>query len=456
MTDVMRSRLLRLLPRGGALAAIALAGAIALALLPSTASAAPQATTVSVETPDPASITFKARITSDADLTSAVVNYKVLSPDGDISGSVRAEVGGGRTADVSAQLQTSNDRLYLPVGRRITYTWTITDKSGATVTTPAQTFTFLDGRYRWQSKTEGLIAVYWYGESTANAETALRATVTSFAATEALLKVKVDYPVHVIVWRNTAEARAAQRPRSATLSQQTVLGGSRVAADVLHIYDPFQGFEDVALHEAAHIVTKIAGDGTFSQIPSWLDEGTAVHAQKDPGGYEIGVRRAVATDSLLRLRNMAGGANRADQTDLFYGESWAVVKFMIDTYGRDKFAAVFKSVKDGAPIDEALGKNIGVDQDGLYNAWRKSVGLKVIDFPPVPRATSIAGAQATQRPLGIPTSVTSAEDTAGGGGGVAGAASAALSRPATIVIGGGSVLVAAVLAFFALRLARKP
>ncbi len=440
--------------RGLGPGAVALIGALSFLMVqPGVAHAAPQATNATVETPDPASITFKVRATGDADIASAIVNYKVLSPDGNVGGSLRAEVS-GRTVDASVTLQTNTNERYIPTGTQITYAWTVTDKNGASVTTPEATMTFLDGRYQWQSKKRGQVSVYWYGGNEANADVALNATVASIADNETLLKVKVPYDVRVVVWRNTNDAKAAQRSRAATFDQQVITGGSRVSPDVLHIYDPLGGFEDVARHEAGHIVTKVAGDGPFTSLPSWIDEGTAVYAQKDPGGYRPAIERAIKADGTTRLRSMAAPTNQPGQVDIFYGQSWSTVKFMVDTYGKDKFAAIFKSVKDGAPIDEALEKNIGVDQDGLYNAWRKSVGLKAIDFPPVPKATSIAGAQATQQPLGIPTSVTSAENTAGGAAG-AQAGGPAVSSTTAIAVGGGAVVVAAALAFFALRLSRK-
>ena len=447
-----RVRMFRL----SALAAFALVGALSLALLhPTTASAAPQAANAAVETADPALITFKVRITADADIASATMNYKILNPDGNVGGSLRAEVGGGRTADASVQLQTNNNERYIPVGTQITYAWTVTDKNGATATTSEQTFTFLDGRYQWQSKKDGQVTVFWYGANDANAALAMTAIATSIALNESLLRVKLGYDVRVVLWRNSADAKAAQRPRATTFDQQVVTGGSRVSADVLHIYDPLGGFVDVARHEAAHIVTKVAGDGPFSTIPSWLDEGTAVYAQNTPGGYETAVKRAIAADTLTRLRSMASPTNLPGQVDIFYGQSWAVTKFMVDTYGKDKFAAVFKTVKDGAPIDEALEKNIGVDQDGLYNAWRKSVALKTIDYPPVPKATSIAAAQATQRPLGIPTSVTSAENTSGGAAAGGAASAGAVSSTAAVAVGAVALAVAAALGFVAMWLTRK-
>ena len=89
-------------------------------------------------------------------------------------------------------------------------------------------------------------------------------------------------------------------------------------------------------HETAHIITKVAGDGTIANLPSWIDEGTAVYAQVTPGdGYTQDLKRAISADTLLRLRNMGAPSNQPNQVNLFYGESWAIVKFTVDTYGKD-------------------------------------------------------------------------------------------------------------------------
>ena len=439
----------------GGLAAL-LVALIGVALLhPASALAAPQASSATVQTSDPSSITFKVRVTADADIATATLNYKTLNPTGNsIGGSLRAEAS-GRTADVSVQLQTNNNERYNPIGTLYKYSWTIVDKNGATTTTPEQDYTFLDGRFQWQSKTREGVTVYWYA-SEPLADRALNSAIASIKTSETLLSVKLGYPIRLIIWRNSAEAKAAQQPRSASFDSQIVTGGSRVGIDLLHIYDPLDGFDDVVRHETGHILTKVAGDGSVATLPSWIDEGTAVYVQTSPGaGYEQAVKFAIAADSVIRLRNMSSNANQANQVNLFYGQSWSVVKFMVDTYGQAKFAAIFKSIKDGSPIDDALQANINVDQDGLYTAWRAKNGLKTIDFPPVARATSVAGVQATRAPLGIPTSVNSAESTSGSGGAEA-TSPAAAAGGNVLVVGIGAVVVAAILGFFAWRLSRKP
>jgi len=383
-----------------------LAGLVGLGLLSSAVAANVQITAQSVEMPDPMSVVFRLRATTPGGLQEAAVNYRVLNPDGNVGGSVRPTVTSGGTQDLSAMLLTNNGERYIPVGSVFVYSWELKDADGVVHTTDEEQFVFLDGRFQWQSRTEGDVTVYWYGPTDAQAIQALQATADSIADNEELLQVEMPYPVRVVVYPNESAGELAQRPRGGSFDSQVVTGGARVAPDLLHIYDSLGGFVDVTRHEAGHLVTKVAGDGPFTTIPSWLDEGVAVYSQTSPGsGYLGALEAGIASDSTLRLRSLAGPVNEASQVNLFYGQSWAVAAFMIDTYGEEAFAELFATVKSGEPIDEALLAVYGVDQDGLYNDWRESVGLARIDFSLVPNATTVPRAEGTRAPLGIPTSV---------------------------------------------------
>ena len=418
--------------------------------------AAPTAGRPTVEAPDPGSVSFRLGVQTGADLASAMVTYKVLDPNGNVRGELNAEVSPGQTANLLATMQTNSNQRYIPVGSQIAYSWTVVDKGGGTLTTPEETFVFLDGRFQWQSRKSGLVTVYWYGGNDANALQVIQAAADSIEKNQKLLRVTLAYPVRLVVYRNTTEGRPAQQPRGAAFDGSVITGGSRVATDLVHIYDPIgAGFVDVTRHEVGHILTRVAGIGPIARIPSWLDEGTAVYSQLDPGrGYTQSLQLGIRTDQVMRLRNMVSASNQPSTVDLFYGQSWAVVKFMVDTYGEAKFAALFKAIKEDTPVDAALKQTMGVDQDGLYNEWRKSVGLKAIDFPPIAEATP-AVAVPTQQPLRIPTAVSGASETSGGATSAGGAPEAQGAPTLGIAIGIATLLLAGGIGFVGLRLARK-
>ncbi len=408
-------------------------------------------------TADPKAIVFKVNVQAPAGLQSATLDYKLFNPDTTVGGSQPAEVNGATTVEATVTLETNSGTRYIPIGSRFTYTWTLVDKEGVRVVTPQRGFVFLDGRYQWQEKTTGNFTVYWYGDNARNADLALQAAAASTAANEVLLNVKLIYPIRLVVWRRESEGEMAQQSRGGAFDRQVVTGGARVAPDVVHLYDPIGGFVDVVKHEIAHIVTKVAGDGAFGRLPSWIDEGTAVYAQSDPGGYRPAVEAAIRADSLTRLKSMSSAANQASRVDIFYGQSWLTVKFMIDKYGQPKFAELYKTFRAGGDMDAALKQVYGVDQDGLYNQWRQSVGLKAIDFPP-DASTTTAPAQGTRAPLGIgtPGASSSGQQSAGADGVSTPAEESASKMAPAVAVGVVTLLIAAGMGFGAFRLLKKP
>ena len=385
-----------------ALAAIAalVLGALA-ALGSSPASADNGVTNVQATSGDPTSIVFGARVTAPAGLESATLVYRVLNPkEGDVGGRGEATFGPGPENDVSFTLETRTAMRYIPVGSQFRFHWEFVDTEGQTFQSEEQAFLFLDGRYRWSEKQLGQVTVYWYGGNEDFADRVLAAGESALEETEALLQVKVPYDVRIMVWASESDGELAMRPRSRLFDALVRTGGQRTGADLLFV---FTATSDVVRHEMAHIVTAVAGDGPVSRIPSWLDEGTAVYMQRSPRPYESAIAFRIQTDNTLRLRNMDSPANDPAQVDLFYGQSWSTVLYLIDNYGVQAFADLYQHVREGARMDTALERVYGFDQDGLYNLWREDNGLDPIDFRPRVDSTPLPQAEATRAPLQLPT-----------------------------------------------------
>jgi hypothetical protein len=456
------------LPRGLAsrlpsLLALLLAAAL-VALVPTQARAGSmEVGETVVRTAEPTSIDYSLRVRTSAGLESATFRYKVLNPDGNVGGSGSAEFSPGTETDVRFTLETRTAQRYIPVGSEIAFQWELRDKDGDTRTTDEERHFFMDGRYQWQSRNANGVTVFWYGDNDQAANLALQATKSAVEETEALLDTEIPYPVKVVVWRNEGEGNLAMRPRGETFDELVITGGQRVAPDLLFVFAPNA---DVIRHEAAHIVTHVAGDGPFSSIPSWLDEGTAVYMQSSPGsGYTLGVQFAIQGDGVQTLRSMQSPSNNPEQVNAFYGQSWSTVKFMIDQWGEEKFAELFKQVREGARIDSALQAVYEVDQDGLYNLWREANGLPPKEFSPRASGTSGPAAESTRAPLRIPTPLArSGQQTPGGQAGAGGdgpsdagaeQAGAPSNAVVAIVIGGGAVLLAGLLGGAGLYLTRR-
>jgi hypothetical protein len=139
---------------------------------------------------------------------------------------------------------------------------------------------------------------------------------------------------------------------------------------------------DATTHEMTHLVIHQATDNPYGDLPRWLDEGIAVYNENQDeldDDFRAIFERAVKDDNLMTLRSLSSPFP-ADpmQANLAYGQSGAVVKFIIDTYGTEAMAHLLEIFSEGAIYDEALQEALGVDTDGLDNAFRASLGLPIL------------------------------------------------------------------------------
>jgi hypothetical protein len=158
-------------------------------------------------------------------------------------------------------------------------------------------------------------------------------------------------------------------------------------------------------HELTHVVT---GHITFNclwSVPTWLDEGLAMYSEgKLEASSQEQFDQAVRDDSLMSLRSLSGGfSEKADKADLSYSESFSVVKFLVETYKRDKMTALLTALRDGNTADEALQAVYGFDTDGLEDAWRKGINAKARAVTGAATPTVVPTFVPTIRPVsGIP------------------------------------------------------
>ena len=333
--------------RGGliALLLVALIGLVGAGADRVRAQEAPQVGATTIRMDDfPDSATFTALVSNGSEVTEAVFFYTVL-PDGALTRQP-AEIATGDVTRISADLATRGANFYIPAGADIVWYWQLTTNDGTVSETPTQTWRFEDPRYEWVEIERGGIVVRYYdneGIAIAMAEEGADAVATM----SRLLGIDVDFPLKVYVWRSEADAEGVQRERSEGFDEQIITGGVRVLGDLVHIYSPSRW---VIRHELTHILTNIAGEGAFGDLPSWLDEGTATIAEGDwldrRGGA---LQRAIERDTVLPVRGMASNTNIVGRVDVFYGQAAAIVTFLIDSYGPEQFAQLFATFKRARP-----------------------------------------------------------------------------------------------------------
>jgi Peptidase MA superfamily len=422
----------------GLIAALLLTATIT-TLAPSAADAATTIESSSIQNNYPANLVFK--VTAHADMnitdvtlvyaikgtgTSAIAKPKDLTPDKNVS----AEV----------QVLTNSGAQYIPVGSDFLYHWEITSADGAKFVGPDTPFFYLPTGQDWQSVKGDFMVVYYHGDNQDLANAYLTAGVQTYdrMATKLLKTTLTVVPVKVILFSDENESSKARPPTSGKFDATTTTCGTKVTIDIVLVIPQSCGTSDktdTLRHEFTHIINQTAGESAFGKLPSWIDEGTAVYGQSTPGeGFSGAFQSAVKANRLLPISTMAIAPNEASNVNVFYGESYSLVKYLIDTYGPDKYATFFANIKKGGRFDDVMKATYGFDQAGLESEFRKSLGLPPLQQQASPAATArpsasasaTARATATPRPPARPTAAAAASPSSSGSG---------ISKTALAIIG---------------------
>lgn len=372
-----------------------------LLLVPSPAHAA-RAASVTVSTDEavldfPQSIRFHVTLASPIRITSLVLEYGDTEKTcGEVVAKAYPQFKPGTRveADWVWDMRQSGS---LPPGAPLWWRWRITDETGAETVTDQKSVTWLDKAHSWQTMTKGQIRLHWYKNSAGMAQQLLDAADAGLTRTEQQTGLTNDQPVDLYIYANNDDMQ------DAILYEPGWTGGLAFPSLNIVIIGIAPAQLDwgrtAEVHELTHVVV---GHFTFTclgGLPTWLNEGLAVFSEGalDPESQQQ-FDTAVRTNELLPIRSLSGPFSEVpSRTYLSYSESFSIVSFMLEAYGREKMTALLVQLRDGNTLDEALTAVYGFNVDGLEDAWRAEIGAQ-------PRQSS-AAPTALATPTFVPTIV---------------------------------------------------
>jgi peptidase MA superfamily protein len=366
----------------------------------------------------PNMLTFSGRCKSDSDIKDITLEYGTTQQTcGTVVAKSKPQFTPGKDVAVrwSWDMRQSGS---LPPGATIWWQWVIEDESGVT-RTPRQTATWLDDTHNWQTISGGNANLHWYKGSQSFGLQMHDAAVSAMQRMEQDTGLKADAPVDIYVYGSYPDLG------DAVLYEPGWTGGEAFPdANIVIIGiapDNTSWGRTAIAHELTHVMV---GHLTFScvtSVPTWVNEGLAVYSEgRLNTESQEQFDQAVAANTLLSVRSLSGGFSEVPgRAYLSYSESYSLVKYLLDTHGREKMNDLLLQLKDGVPIDNALMTVYGFNVDGLDDAWRSAIGAKPREQAANPTAlptptvvptivpfagVSSAGIQATQVGAGIPTS----------------------------------------------------
>ncbi len=336
------------------------------------AASGPAVLSNSAEMDFPASLTFYISAQSDANITDIRLHYTVdrmkfaeVITEGLVTFTPAKNVA---TRYVLDMRQTGG----MPPGSGLTYWWTVTDASGKTTETLPQSVEIQDGRYSWQSLKEGMITLYWYKGSDAFGQELMDAAQQALGTLADNSGAELANPVSLYIY---ADAAALQ---GSMIYAQEWTGGVAfteygiVAIGIGTSSSDLAWGKSTISHELTHLVVHQVTFNPYNSLPPWLDEGLAMNSEGELDyQFSLALTAAKAADTLISVRSLCSPFSAyTNQALLAYAESYEIVRYLIDEYGREKMFELLAVFREGSGYDEALKTVYGFDMEGLNTLWR--------------------------------------------------------------------------------------
>jgi hypothetical protein len=319
----------------------------------------------------PNSIIINISAKSDVNITDIRVHYTL---ERQAFAQVIAEVCVSFTPakEVSAQWVWDMRRTgALPPGTNITYWLTVTDSSGAEVETLPSVVQFSDSRYTWKTLQEGQVTLYWYSGGDVFGEELMAAAQTALTKMADNAGAELESDVKLYIYGSAADLQGAM------INPQEWTGGvaysqyGTIAIGINPATELEWGKRTIS-HELTHLVNYQVTANPYNSLPTWLDEGLAMFSEGelDPT-FAAALAIAEVQDSFISVRSLCSSFSAyTEQALLAYAQSYTIVTYLINEYGRDKMRELLNVFRQGSGYDEALESVYGFSMDALDSLWK--------------------------------------------------------------------------------------
>ena len=392
-----------------------------LAIAPALAQGGIKASGAKVESSFANYIRYSVQLDSDSDITAATViaRYKTGDP-GQASTRGKAEVTPSKS--VTAVFTRTLKRGDLVPGTDIEYYWQVENAAGQSFRTDTATYSFLDDRFEFKALSgpigKGKVTIFWYGTGDVYGQGRLKVATEAIQKLQGQVGVELQQEAKIFFYRTREDMLAALPLKSQASEQGLVVLGELAGPNTVLMLGGHPDVDNTMYHELSHLVVHLAATNALIggvSLPAWLDEGLSMYNQQTvEASYLDSLSRAVRSDRLISVRSMVAVPGQPDQTILFYAQAYSVVKYLVETYGKDKMVQLLGVFKRGALVDDALKEVYGFGVQGLDDRWRETLKLTPRDITgtaaPASRATAppavaqpTAAAQATAVAAAQPT-----------------------------------------------------
>jgi hypothetical protein len=272
--------------------------------------------------------------------------------------------------NVSARWIWDMRKSSLPPGAKITYWWVIDDSAGNRLTSSREIIYFDDTRYKWQKISEGKVTLNWYQGSNSFAQDLLKAATEAIERQGRDTGTYLENPVNLYIYGNYRDLRG-----SLVATEEWTGGVAYAGFNIISIGiapNNLDWGKKAVAHEMGHLVThQITFSPYGANLPPWLDEGLAMHAEGEQGkSTHDELVNAIKKDNVYTLKSLSSpfSAN-AEEAYFSYAQSQSTVEYLINEFGGNSLHKLLILMRDGSTMDAAVLQVYGFDLNGLDKAW---------------------------------------------------------------------------------------
>jgi hypothetical protein len=321
----------------------------------------------------PSALVFKVEAASQSDITKIRLHYQVDKMN-------YAQVTSEAWLDFTPSLEVEAEwvcdmrKVSLPPGAKVEYWWTIETEAGDTLITYSDVIQFDDLRYSWQELAEGQLSLFWYEGSQPFAEELMAACHQALERLAEDTGVYLEKHINIYIYASTRDLQGAM-----IFPQEWTGGVAFTEHGIISIGvspDELEWGKRALAHELGHMVThQITFSPYGAFLPTWLDEGLAMHAEGEPDpDLQSWLKKAISQQKLISVRSLSSPFSaKPEEAYISYAESQSLVDFLLQNYGKDKMLNLLSLLKKGNSCDDALTEVYDFDQDGLDKLWREYI-----------------------------------------------------------------------------------
>lgn len=265
----------------------------------------------------------------------------------------------------------------MPPGVEITYWWKISDGEGYTQKTDPQSLVYTDERYDWRVLSSDNLELYWYRGDAEFGQTLLDRAKSTLTTLSQEAGLSVTRQMKVFIYGSHADLLGAIAEGAKEWTGGQAFPDAGVVMIGVSPTNLDWGQRAVA-HELSHLVIHQLVDTPLGDLPQWLDEGLAMYTEGElEPSYQRSLDQALQEDEIITVRSLSSSfPSDPNMAHLSYAQSFSLVEFILEEYGRERMAQLLRVFADGAYYDDALQEVIGLDSQGLDSAWREWATVK--------------------------------------------------------------------------------